>query len=618
MRRPPESALRGTRALLALILAAFLATAAACSRDPHQRLLGDVYGLIDEFYLTSTTPEELTADALEGLERSLAAKAYREKLEKEAEAKKAAESDAKPEGESASAESASDVKPDEKGAPPTPESAPVASPTPEPEPHAALPDGAGLEPTEGVPEGQLDPFALPADENGELPPGPLKVEIADGTATLSIDGVSTNIPLPHDRGAAVDAFLQGYEFVRGRVPDGDPEEDLFNEALEYMTYQLDPHSQFMPGLQYQRLRNETQGHFGGVGIEVGMRSDLLTVIAPIPGTPAAEAGLLPMDRIVKVDGTDTLGLSLIEAVDLIRGEIGTEVLLTIRRGEQPTFDVKLVRNDIPVNSIKTEVFDDGTALVRLFSFNQNTAEDLSKALDELDALKPPVRGVILDMRNNPGGLLDQAVAVADQFLPSGMIVNTIGRGRMRETEKFATRPGTRENIPLVVLINSVSASASEIVAGALQDHRRALILGTRSFGKGSVQSIFTLNENSGLRLTTALYYTPSGRSIQAEGIVPDVRVRLSPEEERMLAEFWSESALSGHLKSQATSEGSSRVVVDAQKMRDHFLASGAIVEDEDYPEKGDWLLVFARRIMSGPDLSIDGMIAKADTIVAGL
>lgn len=597
--RPPRPNGRWRAVAVALAIAALFAS--ACRQDPAAQLVGDMYGLIEEFYISASSPADLTANAIRGLERSLAAKAYREKLEKE-KAEKLANG---PEGADA----------------PSPE--PEASPSPVPEatppnPHNSLTDPSVGMPDEPPPEGSLDPYALPEDENGELPPGPLRVEIDGHRAVLAIANNTLTIDIPEDRRGAVDAFLRAYVFVRDRLDGGDPQQELFNDALGFMTFRLDPHSQFMAASQYTRLRDETSGHFGGVGIEVGMRSEQLTVIAPIPGTPAAKAGLKPMDRIVKVDGVETLGLSLNEAVDMIRGEIGTSVVLTMKRADDPLFDVKLLRSDIPVNTIKAERVERDLAWIRIYSFNQQTGSDLRKALGEFDRTAPPLRGIILDMRNNPGGLLDQAVEVADEFLSAGVIVNTIGRGRLRETERFATMPGARGNIPVVVLINSVSASGTEIVAGALQDHKRALILGTRSFGKGSVQSIFKLREDAGLRLTTALYYTPSGRSIQAQGIVPDVLVRLSPEEERMLAMYWSESALSGHLKSQATTESEADVVCEAEKMRAHYLKKGAIVEDENYPEKSDWLLVFAREILNGEDRSIPAMTERAREIVNNL
>ncbi|MCL4233538.1 MAG: PDZ domain-containing protein [Deltaproteobacteria bacterium] len=596
---PPRSGRRTRFVATALLVVALLAT--ACRQDPAAQLVGDMYGLIEEFYISATAPADLTASAMQGLERSLAAKAYREKLEKE------------------KAEKPAEAKTETSAPSPSPDAAPSSEPEPTPaSPHRTNGDPSVGAPDEPTPEGSLDPYALPEDENGELPPGPLRVEIEGHHAVLSIANESLAIDIPEDRRGAVDAFLRAYVFVRDNLDGGDPKQDLFNDALGYMTFRLDPHSQFMAASQYTRLRDETSGHFGGVGIEVGMRSEQLTVIAPIPGTPAAKAGLKPMDRIVKVDGVETLGLSLTEAVDMIRGEIGTSVTLTMRRADEPPFEVSLLRSDIPVNTIKAERIEGDIAWIRVYSFNQNTGADLRKALGEFDRKAPPLRGIILDMRNNPGGLLDQAVEVADEFLSAGIIVNTIGRGRLRETEKFATMPGARGNVPVIALINSVSASGTEIVAGALQDHKRALILGTRSFGKGSVQSIFKLREDAGLRLTTALYYTPSGRSIQAQGIVPDVLVKLSPEEERMLAMYWSESALSGHLKSQAVTESEADVVCEAEKMRAHYLKTGAIVEDENYPEKGDWLLVFAREILDGEDRSIPAMTERARAIVNDL
>ncbi|MCB1153963.1 hypothetical protein KDL45_09965, partial [bacterium] len=253
------------------------------------------------------------------------------------------------------------------------------------------------------------------------------------------------------------------------------------------------------------------------------------------------------------------------------------------------------------------------AYIQLTSFAAESKGELDRELQRLR--EEGAEALVLDLRNNPGGLLDQAVNVADYFLTSGMIVNTIGRGRLQEQEKFASARGTRADVPLIVLINSGSASGSEIVAGALQDHKRALIVGTRSFGKGSVQSIFRLSGGSALRLTTALYYTPSGRSIQAEGIVPDLRIRLPEDDEKILA-LYSESALQGHLTSEAVVEQQSRFAVEAEKLRQHYLKTGETVDDEDYPEKGDWLLVFARHLAQSPDKSIDGMLGYAEKMVS--
>ncbi|MCB9477668.1 MAG: S41 family peptidase, partial [Deltaproteobacteria bacterium] len=444
---------------------------------------------------------------------------------------------------------------------------------------------------------------------------PLTVEALDNDMVrLTINGQNTVVAVPKERQTAALSLLKGYEFVKSQS-GGDPEKRMLYDSLSYMAYNLDPHSNFLPPEHYGNLKAETSGKFGGVGIEVGMRGDLLTIIAPIEGTPAAGAKLHPLDRIVAVDHTSTIGMRLLDAVELIRGEIGTSVVLTIRRAGTDDFDVTLVRDTIPVHTIKTELSEGGVAWIRVYSFNVNTAKDLREAIENYEVAGKTPKVIILDLRNNPGGLLDQAVNVADYFLTSGMIVNTIGRGRLQEQEKFASARGTRADVPLIVLINSGSASGSEIVAGALQDHKRALIVGTRSFGKGSVQSIFRLSGGSALRLTTALYYTPSGRSIQAEGIVPDLRIRLPEDDEKILA-LYSESALQGHLTSEAVVEQQSRFAVEAEKLRQHYLKTGETVDDEDYPEKGDWLLVFARHLAQSPDKSIDGMLGYAEKMVS--
>ncbi|MBZ0271445.1 S41 family peptidase, partial [bacterium] len=443
--------------------------------------------------------------------------------------------------------------------------------------------------------------------------GPLTVAVSENEITLSCEGKSKVVRVPESRAGAVSALMSGYAFAVGCAHPDEPRRLLF-DALSYMTFRLDPHSNFLPPVAYESLETETSGRFGGVGIEVGLRGDHLTVVAPIEGTPAGQAGLLPMDRIVAVDGKSTEGMSLTEAVNLIRGEIGSPVVLTIRRvheDREEAFDVTLVRSTIPIDTIRVEMLENRVAIVRIFSFNVTTTADLEaslKALDE-DPDGPP-RALILDLRNNPGGLLNQAVSVADAFLESGMIVNTIGRGRLQEKESFATKANSRADTPLLVLVNSGSASGSEIVAGALQDHKRAVIVGTRTFGKGSVQSIFKLPEGTGLRLTTALYYTPSGRSIQAEGIVPDVQMRL-PEVDEQLVSLYAESAWEGHLTSLAAKRDTADVELEAKVVREALLARGQIVEDPDYPEKGDWTLRFARMMLDGKDLTHDAIVERA-------
>lgn len=302
--------------------------------------------------------------------------------------------------------------------------------------------------------------------------------------------------------------------------------DLIYGAIDGMLLSLDPHSGFMPPEIYQEMRSETQGQFGGLGIEITLRDGVLTVVAPIEDTPAAQAGIEAGDQILKIDGQFTKDMEIMEAVRLMRGEPGTSVTITVIR---ETFDkpkeFTLTREVIKVKSVKTSLLDEGFAYVRLAQFQERTSEDLRAALAALHRENGAgFKGLILDLRNNPGGLLDQAVEVVDLFQSEGMIVYTKGREVEPQMEFEASPAGTEPDYPMVVLINGGSASASEIVAGALQDHGRAVILGSQSFGKGSVQTIIPLSDDSGLRLTTARYYTPKGTSIQAKGITPDIEV----------------------------------------------------------------------------------------------
>jgi len=298
-------------------------------------------------------------------------------------------------------------------------------------------------------------------------------------------------------------------------------------AINGMLASLDPHSSFMPPDTFKELKLDTKGEFGGLGIEISIKDGILTVISPIEDTPAYRAGMKPGDQILKIDDKFTKDLTIMDAVKKMRGVKGTKVTLTImREGFEKPKEFPLVRDIIQVKSIKFKMLDDGYGYVRIAQFQEKTADDLQKALASLnETSKGKLKGLVLDLRNDPGGLLDQAVKVSETFLDEGkLIVYTEGREKDSQM-KFNSRKGDKQpNYPIVALINSGSASASEIVAGALQDHKRAVIMGVQSFGKGSVQTIIPLSDNSGLRLTTAKYFTPSGRSIQAKGITPDIVV----------------------------------------------------------------------------------------------
>jgi carboxyl-terminal processing protease len=302
---------------------------------------------------------------------------------------------------------------------------------------------------------------------------------------------------------------------------------LIYGAINGMLASLDPHSSFMPPDTYKELKLDTKGEFGGLGIEISIKDGVLTVISPIEDTPAYRAGLKSGDQILKIDDKFTKDMTIMDAVKRMRGAKGTKVTLTImREGFDKPKDFPLTRDIIQVKSVKFKMLDDGYGYVRIAQFQEKTSDDLQRALASLNETgKGKLKGLVLDLRNDPGGLLDQAVKVSETFLDEGkLIVYTEGREKDAQM-KFSSRKGDKQpNYPIVVLINSGSASASEIVAGALQDHKRAVVMGVQSFGKGSVQTIIPLSDNSGLRLTTAKYFTPSGRSIQAKGITPDIAV----------------------------------------------------------------------------------------------
>ncbi len=310
------------------------------------------------------------------------------------------------------------------------------------------------------------------------------------------------------------------------VEDVDTKKLIYG-AINGMLSSLDPHSSFMPPETYKEMKIDTKGAFGGLGIEISVKDGVLTVISPIEDTPAFKAGIKAGDMILKIDDKFTKDLNINDAVKRMRGQKGTKVTLTImREGFEKPKEFPLVRDVIQVKSVKFHLMDGGYGYVRIAQFQEKTDDDLSKALKTLkEENKGELKGLVLDLRNDPGGLLDQAVKVADHFVPGGqMIVYTEGREKDSKMQ-FTAKKGSKEpDYPIVVVINGGSASASEIVAGALQDHKRAIILGTQSFGKGSVQTIIPLSDDSGLRLTTARYFTPKGRSIQAKGITPDITV----------------------------------------------------------------------------------------------
>jgi len=319
-------------------------------------------------------------------------------------------------------------------------------------------------------------------------------------------------------------FAEVFGRIKSDYVERVPDKKLLEEAIQGMLNGLDPHSSYLNEEDYRELRVGTSGEFGGVGIEVGMEDGFLKVIAPIDDTPAARAGIKAGDTIIKLDDKTVKGMALDDAVKLMRGKPGTKIELTItREGREKPFDVTLERAVIKVVSVKGRLLEPGYLYIRLSQFQTHTAEDLIKTISRLKG-QGPVRGLILDLRNNPGGVLNAAVAVSDAFLESGLIVYTEGRVKDSQLRFQAAPDDVLDGAPMVVLVNGGSASASEIVAGALQDHKRAVVMGRQTFGKGSVQTIIPINERTALKLTTARYFTPNGRSIQADGIKPDIEL----------------------------------------------------------------------------------------------
>jgi carboxyl-terminal processing protease len=343
-------------------------------------------------------------------------------------------------------------------------------------------------------------------------------------------------------------FGDVFERVRADYVEEVTDEDLIKSAIDGMLQSLDPHSSYMDARNFKEMQVQTKGEFGGLGIEVTLESGFVKVVSPLDGTPADRAGIKPGDFITHLDGESVLGLTLNEAVEKMRGPVGADLTIKIRReGEEP-FDVTLTRAIITIESVRSRV-EGNIGYVRITSFNEHAEAGVEKALKKLEEeLGDRIEGIVLDLRNNPGGLLDQAIAVSDAFIGKGEIVSTRGRGT-EDIQRYNAHEGDlADGLPIVVLINGGSASASEIVAGALQDHGRAMVLGTRSFGKGSVQTIVPLGAHGAMRLTTARYFTPSGRTIQATGIEPDIIVEQARIERTGPASSRREEDLRGRLE----------------------------------------------------------------------
>jgi carboxyl-terminal processing protease len=384
------------------------------------------------------------------------------------------------------------------------------------------------------------------------------------------------------RAAASDTYKQlnlfgdVFERVRADYVEKPDDSKLVESAINGMLAGLDPHSSYMDPKSFRDMQVQTRGEFGGLGIEVTMEDGMVKVVAPIDDTPAAKAGVMANDIITHLDDEAVQGMTLNQAVDKMRGPVNTKIKLTImRKGVDKPIDVTIMRDVIRVKSVRSHAEGDDVGYIRITQFNEQTTDGLKKSINDLISQlgEDKVKGYVIDLRNNPGGLLDQAISVCDTFMDKGEIVSTRGRNP-EETQRFNARPGDMaKGKPLIVLINGGSASASEIVAGALQDHKRATLVGTRSFGKGSVQTIIPLGAGNGaLRLTTARYFTPSGRSIQAKGITPDIDVQQDvPDDLKARTDSKGEASLPGHLKAEGTEESGSQSYVPPDEKDDAAL-----------------------------------------------
>ena len=358
-----------------------------------------------------------------------------------------------------------------------------------------------------------------------------------------------------------------FERVRADYVEEPTDQDLIESAITGMLVALDPHSSYLNAKSFREMQVQTRGEFGGLGIEVTMENGLVKVVSPIDDTPAFRAGVEPGDLITHLDGDPVIGLALSEAVEKMRGPVGSDLKITIRREGREPFDVTITRAIIKITSVRSRL-EGEIGYLRITSFNERTDSGVKKAMEAFHKeLDDKLRGIVLDLRNNPGGLLDQAIAVSDAFLDKGEIVSTRSR-RDQDTQRYNARPGDlAKGLPLVVLTNAGSASASEIVAGALQDHRRAIVLGTKSFGKGSVQTIIPLPGHGAMRLTTARYYTPSGRSIQSVGIEPDIEVKQARVESIETPARRRESDLRGAIENETDKDAPEKPDTDAAETK---------------------------------------------------
>ncbi|MEM1429488.1 MAG: S41 family peptidase [Pseudomonadota bacterium] len=398
----------------------------------------------------------------------------------------------------------------------------------------------------------------------------------------------------------LDLFGDIFERIRAQYVEEVDEADLIEAAINGMLTSLDPHSSYLSPQDADDMRVQTRGEFGGLGIEVTQEEGFVKVVSPIDDTPADEAGIEAGDFITHVDGESVLGLTLDEAVELMRGPVGSEIVITVvREGEDDPFDVTIIRDTIKLTAVRTRT-EGQTVVLRVTTFNDQTFPNLEEGLAEaVDSAggQDNINGIVLDLRNNPGGLLTQAIKVSDAFLDKGEIVSTRGRNP-QDGDRYNATPGDlADGKPMVVLINGGSASASEIVAGALQDHRRAIVIGTKSFGKGSVQTVMPLRSEGAMRLTTARYYTPSGRSIQALGVSPDIVVEQPPR--RPNAEETEEEGNNRPSRSEADLRGSLDNDSLTEDQRNQIEEERARAEEAAELREEDYQLAYAIDILKG-------------------
>ena len=413
----------------------------------------------------------------------------------------------------------------------------------------------------------VSPLAF--SETNDVPSESDPEKSQENPTEATVSALPEPLPLPLDA-------LRKFADVFGKIKQDYVEEiddvTLLNYAIRGMLADLDPHSAYLEPNAFTDLKENTTGSFGGLGIEVGMENGFVKVIAPIDDTPAAKGGVEAGDLIIQLDETPVKGMSLNQAVEMMRGKPGTPIVLTILRAkEREPIKLKLVRDDIKVTSVKTVNLDESYGYIRITQFQAQTGQDFVNGLNDLKENSDKLTGLIIDLRNNPGGVLQAAVDVADLILEEGLIVYTEGRSSVSELSYSATPGDMTAGIPIVVLIDGGSASASEILAGALQDHDRAVVMGTQSFGKGSVQNVMTLGDEYALKLTTARYYTPNGRSIQAQGIEPDIEVNRAKLSDEKQQNTYREADLAGHLSNGNSTEEQAQIEdldEDEQRKRD--------------------------------------------------